>query len=153
MFLQILGYVETLGPRVLSFIVSDLKAKKLSRFKRKTFEDIMRTSGNPWRYFCHCSYAAWDIQLPSKKKTQKQAEKCIVTKFFWQQLGYMGSQRIKVTICNVPIQLPSHILTSFLSKCGRVRKYYHCRVALALFTGITPSFASRERSSPKFPTS
>ena len=47
----------------------------------------------------------------------------IVTKHNKLQSEYMGTRRIKVTVSNVLVALPGHVLVPFLSRFGRVEDY------------------------------
>ena len=91
-----------LETRMVSFIVTDLRLKRLAWLK-KVFGELLRTSRVPCRYSCWRNYATWDILLPTEGEAQKFVAKNIVTKFNQlQPKEYMGSRRIKVTMCNVP---------------------------------------------------
>ena len=72
----------------------------------------MRTAGIPAQYFCRHSFATWDVLLPTKEQTAKLAESCVNTKFFRFQLEYMGTRKIRVTVCNVPANLTGDVVTS-----------------------------------------
>ena len=44
--------VEAVEPKTLSFIVSDLRTKRLSGLKKEIFEEILKTTNIPSKYFC-----------------------------------------------------------------------------------------------------
>ena len=83
----------------------------------------MKTAGIPGKYFYWRSFATWDVLLPSEEIAKKLATKNITTKYFWLQPEYHGKRRIKVTICNVPMQLNGEVLTAYLSSCGGVEDF------------------------------
>ena len=116
--------VEAVQPKTLSLIVSDIKTRRLAELKKEKFEEILKAAGIPARYFCRRSFATWDILLPSQELATKLASNnCINTKQYRLQPEYMGRRRIKVTVCNVPIQLSGDVLAAFLSDYGDVKEY------------------------------
>ena len=116
--------VEAVQPKTLSLIVSDIKTRRLAGLKKEKFEEILKAAGIPARYFCRRSFATWDILLPSQELATKLASNnCINTKQYRLQPEYMGRRRIKVTVCNVPIQLSGDVLAAFLSDYGDVEEY------------------------------
>ena len=64
---------------------------------------------------CNMGYSA-----TQEEQTMKLAGKIRTTKFYKLQPKYMGAKQIKVTVCNVPINLPEQMLTSFLSTFGHI---------------------------------
>ena len=44
--------VEAVEPKTLSFVVTDLKTKRLAGLKKETFEDLLKTANIPGKYFC-----------------------------------------------------------------------------------------------------
>ena len=96
-------------------MVTDLKTRKLTGIKKKKkkeiFEDLLKAAGIPAKYFCRRCFATLDVLLPSEE---------LAVKFFRQQLEYLGRRRIKVTECNVPIQINGEVLAAFLSEYGDV---------------------------------
>ncbi len=46
----------------------------------------------------------------------------ITTKFFRLQPEYLGTRRVRVTVCNVPAYITGEVLASFLSAFGRVKE-------------------------------
>ena len=48
--------VEAVEPKTLSFIISDLRTRKLAGLKKETFEELLKTAGVPCRYFCRQSF-------------------------------------------------------------------------------------------------
>ena len=106
--------VEAVQPKTLSLIVSDIKTRRLAGLKKDKFEEILKAAGIPARYFCRRSFATWDILLSSQELATKLASNnCINTKQYRLQSEYMGRRRIKVTVCNVPIQLSGDVLAEF----------------------------------------
>ena len=49
--------VETVQPKTLSLIVSDIKTRRLAGLKKEKFEEILKAAGFPDRYFCRRSFA------------------------------------------------------------------------------------------------
>ena len=116
--------VEAVQPKTLSLIVSDIKTRRLAGLKKDKFEEILKAAGIPARYFCRRSFATWDILLPSQELATKLASNnSINTKQYRLQPEYMGRRRIKVTVCNVPIQLSGDVLAAFLSDYGDVEEF------------------------------
>ena len=50
---------KALGPWILSLVITDLKTRKLTGFKRETFEELLCTAGISCQYFCRHSFATW----------------------------------------------------------------------------------------------
>ena len=57
--------------------------------------------------------------MPTKEQTAKISANNISTKFFRLQPEYMGTRRIRVSVCNVPAIITGEVLASFLSSNGR----------------------------------
>ena len=100
-----------------SFVVTYLKTRRPAGLKKEVFEETLKTAGIPAKYICR-SFATWDILLPSEDLAKKLAINNITTKFFRLQPEYKGKHRIKVTVCNVSMQLNRDVLTVFLSSFG-----------------------------------
>ena len=98
-------------PMILSFIVTDLKTRKLSGLK-KTFWELLGTAGIPGRYCCGRNFTTWDAPLSSEELAVKLTRNNISTKYFRLQLEYWGKRRIRVTVCNVPIHLNGDVLAA-----------------------------------------
>ena len=81
---------------------------------------MLKEAGIPARYFCRRSFATWDNLLPSEELAVKLTRSNISSKFFRLQPEYMGNRRIKVTVCNVPIQISGDVLAAYLSEYGDV---------------------------------
>ena len=77
-------------------------------------------AGIPTRYYCRRSFATWDALLLSEELVVKLAGYSISLKFFWLQPEYKGKWRIKVTQCNISIQLNGDLLTTYLSEYGSI---------------------------------
>ena len=114
--------LEKLEPRIVSLVVTDLKTRRLVGLKKEGFEDLLRKAGVPCQYFCRRSFATWDVLLPSSDQAAKVASNNIMTKFFRLQPEYLGTRRIRVTICNVPAFITGEVLAAFLSAFGRVEE-------------------------------
>ena len=111
-------------PKTLSLIVTNIKTRRLAGLKKDKFEELLKATGIPARYFCRHSFATWDILLPSQElATKLLGNSSITTKYYRLQPEYMGRRRIKVTMCNVPIQLGGDVLALFLSDYGDVEDF------------------------------
>ena len=80
---------------------------------KEVFEEL-QIAGLPVQYFCRKSFSTRDVLQPTKEQTAKLAESGI-RKFFRLQPEYMGTRRIQVTECNVPVNLTGDVVASFLS--------------------------------------
>ena len=114
--------VEAVEPKTLSFVVTDIKTKRLAGIKKETFEDLLKTANIPGKYFCRRSFATWDVLLPSEEAAKKLAGGNITTRFFRLQPEYRGKRRIRVTVCNVSMQLSGDVLAAYLSIYGGVEQ-------------------------------
>ena len=112
---------EALDTRIISLVVVDIKAR-FAGLKKDNFEELMQTADIPGQYFCRRSFATWDVLLPTKEQAAKLVESCINTKFFSLQPEYMGTRRIRVTVRNVPANLPGKVVASYLSAFGWVEE-------------------------------
>ena len=65
--LPILELVEVVQPKTLSLIVTDIRTRRVAGLKKETFEELLKAAGIPVRYFCRCSFATWDVLLPSQE--------------------------------------------------------------------------------------
>ena len=120
--LSIPELVKEVEPKTLSFVVTDLKTKRLAGLKKETFEDLLKSANIPGKYFCRRSFATWDVLLPSEEVAKKLAGGNITTRFFRLQPEYRGKRRIKVTVCNVSMQLSGDVLAAYLSIYGGVEQ-------------------------------
>ena len=50
-FLPILELVEAVQPKIISFIITDLKTRRLAGIQKDTFEELIKAAGIPARYF------------------------------------------------------------------------------------------------------
>ncbi len=114
--------VEAVEPKTLSFVVTDIKTKRLAGIKKETFEDLLKTANIPGKYFCRRSFATWDVLLPSEEVAKSLAGGNITTRFFRLQPEYRGKRRIRVTVCNVSMQLSGDVLAAYLSIYGGVEQ-------------------------------
>ena len=114
---------DKIAPRVLSLVVSDLKTKRLVGLTKEVFEELIRKAGIPCQYFCHKSFATWDVLLPTEKQAAKTAESDITTKHFRLQPEYKGTRRLRVTVCNVPAIITGEVLAAYLSAYGNIEEF------------------------------
>ena len=112
--------VQEVQPKIISYIVTDLKTKRLAGIKKDTFEGLLKAADIPAKYYCRRSFATWDVLLPSEDLAAKLAGENIISKYFRQQPEYMGRRKIRITVCNVPIQLNEEVLAAYLIKHGEV---------------------------------
>ena len=119
--------VEAVEPKTLSFVVTDLKTKRLAGLKKETFEDLLKSANIPGKYFCRRSFATRDVLLPSEEVAKKLAGGNITTRFFRLQPEYRGKRRIKVTVCNVSMQLSGDVLAAYLNIYGGVEQVSQVR--------------------------
>ena len=116
--------VEAVQPKTLSLIVTDMRTRRLAGLKKETFEELLKVAGIPARYFCRRSFATWDVLLPSQELATNLAGNSSITSKYYRLLPeYIGKRRIKVTVCNVPIQLSGGVLAAFLSDFGDVEDF------------------------------
>ena len=152
--------LQKLEPRIVSWVVTDLKSRQLVGLKKEWFEDLIRKAGVPCQCFCRNSFATWDVLLPCREQAAMVASGNITTKFFRLQPKYLGTRRIRVTVCNVPAFITGEVLAAFLSACGRVEEInllssaartaygvYVFRICLTRegFQAIPETIISRER--------
>ena len=114
--------VEIVQPKIISFIITDLKTRRLSGIKKATFEKLLRAAGIPARYFCRRSFATWDVLLATEDLAKKLAGSNISSKYNRLQPEYKGHRKIRVTVCNVPIQLNGDVLAAYLSEYGDIEE-------------------------------
>ena len=126
---------QKLEPRIVSLVVTDLKTRRLIGLKKEGFEDLLRKVGVPCQYFCCRSFATWDVLLPSQEQAAKVTSTNIATKFFRLQPEYLGTRRIRVTVCNVPAFITGEVQTSFLSAYGHVEEINPLRSAAGTANG------------------
>ena len=103
--------VEAVQPKTISFIRTDLKTRRPAGIKKDTFEELLKATG---------IFTTWDVLLPSEELATKLAGSNISFEYFRLQSEYKGQRRIKVTVCNIPIQLNGDVLTSYPSEYGGV---------------------------------
>ena len=104
-------------------MVTDLRTRRLAGLKKEWFEELLKTAGIPGKYFYRRSFATWDVLLTSEEIAKKLAISNITTKYFRLQPEYKGRRRIKVTACNVSMQLNGDVIAIYLSSCGGVEDY------------------------------
>ena len=105
-------------PKIVSFVVADLKTRRLAGIGRDTFEDLLGAASVPVRYCCGRGFATWDVLLPSEDLAARLAGDSIASGYFRLQPEYMGGRRVEITVCNVPIRLDEEVLAAFLSING-----------------------------------
>ena len=53
--------VQEVQPKIISFVMTDLKTRRLAGIKKETFEDLLKAAGIPAKYYCRRSFATWDV--------------------------------------------------------------------------------------------
>ena len=91
--------VNEIQPKTILFVVTDLKTRRLAGIKKKHLKTC---------------FATWDVLLPSQDLAAKLAGDTITSKYFRLKPEYMGRRRIRITVCNVPIQLNEEVLAAYL---------------------------------------
>ena len=114
--------VKEVQPKIVSFVITDLKSRRLAGIRKETFEDLLRAADIPAKYYCRRSFATWDVLLPNEELATKLAGGNITLKYFRLQPEYMGKRKIKITVCNVPIQLNKEVLAAYLSGYGDIEE-------------------------------
>ena len=112
--------VQEVEPKIISYVVTDLKTKRLAGIKKDTFEGLLKAADIPAKYYCRRSFATWDVLLPSEDLAAKLAGENVISKYFRLQPEYMGRRKIRITVCNVPIQLNEEVLAAYLVKHGEI---------------------------------
>ena len=121
--------VAEVGPKTLSFIVTDLRTWRLAGLKKETFGELLRTTRISYWYYCQRSVATLNLQLVLEELAVKLAQSKVSTKYFQLQSEYRGQRRIQVTVCNVPVQLNGNVLAAYLSAYSSVEEVTPVRVA------------------------
>ena len=101
--------------------ITDIKTRRLANVKEK-FEKTWNSAGTPRKYICR-GFATWDVLLPTEELAKKLATSNINTKYFRLQPEYLGKKHIKVTVCNVSMELNGDVLAAHLSTHGGVEEY------------------------------
>ena len=107
--------VTEVEPKILFYIIKDLRTKRLAKIRKDTFEELLKSAGIPCRYFCRQSFPTWDVLLPSEELAMKLAGSNVTTKHFQLQPEYKHIRWFKVTVCCVPMQLNGDILAAYMS--------------------------------------
>ena len=115
--------VQAVEPKTLSFVVTDIKTRRLASLNKEKFEETLKSAGIPGKYICRRSFATWDVLLPTEELAKKLATNNINTKYFRLQPEYLGKRHIKVTVCNASMQLNGDVLAAYLSTYGGVEEY------------------------------
>ena len=119
---KILPIPEEVQPKIVSFVVTDLKIRRLTGLRKDTFEELLKAAASPAKYYCRRSFTTYDILLPSEELAVKLAGDNITSKHFRLQPEYLGQRRIKVTVRKVPIQINGEALAAFLCEHGEVEE-------------------------------
>ena len=74
--------VNEVKPKTISFVITDLKTRRLAGIRKETFEDLLKAAGIPAKYYCRRSFATWDVLLLSQDLAAKLAGESIDSKYF-----------------------------------------------------------------------
>ena len=121
--LPIPDLLEAVEAKILSFVGTDLRTRRLAGLRKESYEEVLKTAGISGRCFYRKSFATWDVLLQSEDIVKKMATNNITTKFFRLQPEYRQQRRIKVTVCNVSMLLDRDVLAAYLSYYGGVADY------------------------------
>ena len=80
----------------------------------------MKGAGIHAKYYCRRSFATWDVLQPTEELAKKLAGDNIKSNYFRLQPGYLGRRWVKISVCNVPIELNEEVLAAFLSNYGYI---------------------------------
>ena len=58
--------VQEVQPKIVSFVVSDLKTRRLAGLRKETFEVILKTAGIPTKYYCKRSFSKKEIPIKTQ---------------------------------------------------------------------------------------
>ena len=114
----------------LTLIVTDLRTRRLAGLKKGILRGAIKNCRHSMR-----SYATWNVLLPSEDLASKLSGNNITTKYFRLQPEYRGKRTIRVTVCNILIQLIGDVLAAYLSKYDSVEAV----TPLKSFDGTTHS--------------
>ena len=121
--------VKEVQQKIVSFVITDIKSRRLAEIRKETFEDLLRAADIPAKYYCRRSFATWNVLLPNEELATKLAGGNITSKYFRLQPEYMGKRKIKITVCNVPIQLNEEVLAAYLSGYGDIEEVVKAKSA------------------------
>ena len=79
---------KALEPQILLFIISDLKTKRVARWKKENFEECLPTADISCCYYCHLNFATLDVLLQMEEQAAKLARSSISANFFQLQPEY-----------------------------------------------------------------
>ena len=85
---------QTVEPRILSFIISDVKTNELVSITKEQFEELLLSNGVPCKCYCRCSFAKWLVVMSTEEEAKKLSEQNIVTEFFRLKPEYVDTQTI-----------------------------------------------------------
>ena len=114
--------IHEVQPKNISFVVTDLKTKRLASIKKDTFEGLRKAADIPAKYYCRRSFATWDVLLPSEDLAAKLNGENVTSKYFQLRPEFMGRCKIRITVCNIPIQLNEEVLAAYLVKYGEIKE-------------------------------
>ena len=118
--LSISELVQEVQPKVASFVVTDLKTRRLVGLGVETFEELLKAAGIPAKYYCRRSFATCDVLLPSEELSVGLAGDGITSEHFRLQPECLGQRGVKITVCSVPMQMNGEVLAAFLYEHGKV---------------------------------
>ena len=65
--------IKEFQPKTISFIITEVRTRRLAGIKKDTFEELLRAANIPAKYYCRRSFATWDVLMPSEEQAAKLA--------------------------------------------------------------------------------
>ena len=90
--------IKEVQPKTISFVITDVRTRRLAGIKKDTFEELLRAADIPAKYYCRRSFATWDVLLPSEEQAAKLAGGNITSKYFRLQPEYMAKWQSMATL-------------------------------------------------------
>ena len=72
--------VQAVEPKTISFVITDIKTRRLANVNKEKIEETLKSAGIPGKYICRRSFATWDVLLPTEELAKKLATNNINTK-------------------------------------------------------------------------
>ena len=118
--------VQAVEPKTLSFVVTDIKTRRLASFNKQKFEETLKSGGIPGKYICRRSFATWDVLLPTEELAKKLATNNINTKYFRLQPEYLGKRHKshRLQCFHAAKWRYSRRLSEYIWRRGRIHTHY-----------------------------
>ena len=72
-----------------------LEEQETGGIRKDTFEELLKSTGIPCRYFFQRSFATWDVLLPSEELAKKLSRSNVTMKNLRRQPEYKGTRLIQ----------------------------------------------------------